>query len=312
MIIELTPPQQTIFNRRVIFDHQPKTAGQAINTWLHDVFGPATVTESLIGNHRDLIQSHGGNFNILSGHIDFQGDGLDPRYSYLTCLREPIDRAISWLFFVNKNFDHTILPGIWEQVDQFIKTDGEIMSAEVQEFLENIYVNHFAAITNTNMLCSDAQKLDDAFSAIAHYDVVGVYDYLDEFSKDVASFLNIANPPPIQAVNVTVSRPKTNHISEKLRQRLIDLNQLDLKFYRAIKERKEHEGHQKKPAAPSGMVWKPYSRSELRLVAVSHTVSFLVERAHVPQINITALLTMSAPIKQLNIRVNLYTCNGTH
>jgi len=302
------PKTQVIFNRRIIFDHLPKTAGQAVNTWLSRVFGPATVTESLIGDHRDLIQTHGGNFNIISGHVSFRGDGLDPRYGYLTCLREPIDRAISWLFFVNKNFDNSVLPGVWEKVDRFIRSDGEDMDDEVKDHLENLYVNHFSSIISTCPTSNDDQKLEDAFLAISHYDVVGVYEYLDDFANDVVEFLNIANPPPIESVNVTVTRPRVNHISDRLRQRLIALNQLDIKFYHALKERKENARTLQKhsSAKSTTMSWIPYWRPELSIINMGHAVNALDNQEYPSEIKLIAYLTLSGPVTKLNTLINVY------
>ncbi len=302
------PKTQAIFNRRIIFDHLPKTAGQAINTWLSNVFGPATVTESLIGDHRDLIQTHGGNFNIISGHVSFRGDGLDPRYGYLTCLREPIDRAISWLFFVNKNFDNSVLPGVWEKVDRFIQSDGEDMDDEIRDYLENLYVNHFASIISTCPTSNDDQKLEDAFFAISHYDVVGVYEYLDDFSKDVVEFLYIADPPPIKSVNVTVTRPRVNHISDKLRQRLIELNQLDLQLYQTLKVHKENvrASQKQSPAKPTPMSWMPYWRPELSIISIGQVVNVLNNQEHLSEIKLIAYLTLSGPVTKLNTQISVY------
>ena len=91
-----------VFGGRVVFDHLPKTAGQAVNAWLRAELGESCVTTNLIGEHRALIHQYGGDYSVISGHVHFSREGLDPRYQYITCLREPIDRAVSWLFFVTK------------------------------------------------------------------------------------------------------------------------------------------------------------------------------------------------------------------
>ena len=101
------------FPGRVVFDHLPKTAGQAVNAWLRSSLGAACVTTTLAGDHRELITRYGGEYSLISAHVTFSGEGLDPRYQYVTCLREPIDRAISWLFFVLNNHDTNTLPKLW-------------------------------------------------------------------------------------------------------------------------------------------------------------------------------------------------------
>lgn len=90
------------FDGRVIFDHLPKCAGQAVNAWLRACLGSASVTENLIGEHRSLIRAFGGNYPVISGNLDFQKRGMDPRYKYITILRESLDRAISWLYYITQ------------------------------------------------------------------------------------------------------------------------------------------------------------------------------------------------------------------
>ena len=84
----------TLFHKaypgRLIFDHLPKTAGQAINAWLVAELGSGCVTPNLIGSHVDLIRKYGGLYSIISAHVHFDdGKGLDPRYQYMTLFREP-------------------------------------------------------------------------------------------------------------------------------------------------------------------------------------------------------------------------------
>ena len=71
---------------RLVFDHFPKTAGQAINGWLRDVLGERTVMKSTIAVHSELLEKS-AEYPIVSGHIFFkEGEGLDPRFQYATLL----------------------------------------------------------------------------------------------------------------------------------------------------------------------------------------------------------------------------------
>jgi len=81
---------------RIIFDHIPKTAGMAVNSWLQRVLGQGCVSPNSICEHWEAIGKYGGILSIISAHIFFHdGDALDPRYDYVTILREPIDREIT-------------------------------------------------------------------------------------------------------------------------------------------------------------------------------------------------------------------------
>ena len=111
-----------VFPGRIIFDHLPKTAGMSINSWLIDSLGDGCVIPNLIGMHSDLIVSYGGLYSIISGHIHFSArEGLDPRYQYITCIREPIDRVVSWLYFVSNNIYNSHPVNLVREVDCFFE-----------------------------------------------------------------------------------------------------------------------------------------------------------------------------------------------
>ena len=203
------------FSDRVIFDHLPKTAGQAITAWLAESLGNGSISPNAIDSHRKLIQRYGGLYSIISAHVHFRnGEGLDPRYKYFTLIREPIDRAISWIFFVLNNIpqnSHTLQ--LTNEVQAFVESDGEITSPAVLHALNNPYVEHFSCIYG-NSCMPDNEKVAYALNAIKNYDVVGIYQEMSAFLKSVAHLLNIKAPENINRINVTLSRPKK--ISELL------------------------------------------------------------------------------------------------
>ncbi len=224
------------FDGRVIFDHLPKTAGQAVNFWLRDRLGVGCVTDNLIGNHAQLISIYGGTYSIISAHVNFEGNGFDPRYRYITCFREPIDRAVSFLYFVLRNHDQINFPTLWNAVDRFIKTEGDELSIELHHYLSNPYVQHLSGI-NGRPDITDAQKLSNALNNIEEYDAWGFFECLPEFLSDAARLIGIPAPKNISRVNVTKERPSVSDVSAKLLLRLHDLNALDIKLYAELRRR---------------------------------------------------------------------------
>ncbi|WP_063533517.1 hypothetical protein [Burkholderia sp. MSMB1589WGS] len=258
-----------VFAGRVIFDHVQKTAGQAVNAWLSKMLGPGCVTPNLIGSHRDLIRRYGGEYSVISAHIDFQGTGLDPRYQYLTCLREPIDRAISWLFFLLNNHDANMLPGLWEQAERFVAGLGEPCDdfcAEIERsfdpsFIKDIrnpYVEHFSAIAGT-MSRTDDEKIAAALSSVEQYDVYGFYEDLPAFLSDVSTLIGLPAPRHIEKVNATRARPGIGQITPMQRKQLEMLNALDIEFYSLLRSRWQRErANRTIVAAPDVARWLPY------------------------------------------------------
>jgi hypothetical protein len=223
-----------VFAGRIIFDHLPKTAGESIRDWLTHALGSGCVTPHVSGDHRELIREHGGLYSVISAHVNFaNGEGLDPRYQYITLLRDPIDRAISWLFFVLNNAPKIVETlALREGTRRFLDSDGSELAPEIRDGISNLYVRHFYRIDCDAMIVE--REVEAALSVIKKYEIVGTYEEMPRFVADVASLVGLPAPASIPRVNVTSQRPAVNRISERLRQRLVDLNGLDIELYNAI------------------------------------------------------------------------------
>lgn len=87
---------------KLVFLHIPKTAGQSVHAALEDAFGqeamcPARVNDEL----RKLTITQLNRYQVFSGHFDWSL--LDcikgPKFVF-TILREPLDRVLSFYFFL--------------------------------------------------------------------------------------------------------------------------------------------------------------------------------------------------------------------
>ncbi len=253
------------FDGRVIFDHLPKTAGQAINAWLTNELGSGCVTTNLIGEHRSLIRRFGGSHSLISGHLIFQGEGLDPRYGYITCFREPVDRAISWLYYVTKHKSGlTDLGNFWHEACRLLVSEGDDLGTEFTPSLANPYVAHFASIAGPIPLTDDA-KLTAAIAAIDQYDVWGLYEDMPGFMTDVSALLGLGAPAALPRVNVTKARPRESEVSPKLLRRLQELNALDLELYRILYARWQRRKQPPVALLPNVSKWTPYNVQQERV-----------------------------------------------
>jgi len=219
------------YSGRAIFHHQPKTAGQAVNVWLQRHLGAGTVTPNLIGYHRALIRQYGGEYPVLSGHLGFDGSGLDPRYTYFTVLREPVDRMISWLFYVDR--DSGLTDGTRELkagARLFLETEGEQSSVEFLDSARNPYVENFRRVV---MGCEagDAYKLQVAQEVVEAYALVGFYEQLPAFVDALAVLLQVPQHTPLSAVNVTSRRLACDQVSGRMLDNILKLTDLDRAFY---------------------------------------------------------------------------------
>lgn len=241
------------YSGRAIFDHLQKTAGMAVDDWLVRHLGSGSVTPLLTGRLRDLIEAYGGNYPIISGHVLFDGTGLDPRYQYFTILRDPVDRFISWLHYVDKNMaldDDSLELKTGAQL--FLRSDGEETTPTFLISVDNFYVNRFSSAIMggavmagvqhnyfTHFIVPNAtgqQKLNSALAVIAEYELVGFYEYLPQFIDQLADLLRLTTYTPLRAVNVTIDKPERNAISERMLYNILKLTEWDREFYSKAKE----------------------------------------------------------------------------
>lgn len=224
-----------VFPGRIIFDHLPKTAGMSINSWLIDSLGDGCVISNLIGQHANLIRSYGGLYSIISGHIHFSArEGLDPRYQYITCIREPIDRVVSWLYFVSNNFHNSHPVNLVMQVDCFLNSNGQDLSDLVAKNISNLYVKHFGRILGSG-LESESEIYSNSMLAVKQYDVIGLFEMMPDFLTETAALIGLPSPLEIPRINITKQRFRVDQLAVELIENIKKINLLDIAFYTEVK-----------------------------------------------------------------------------
>ncbi|MFM0274785.1 Wzt carbohydrate-binding domain-containing protein [Paraburkholderia aspalathi] len=256
------------FSGRVVFDHLGKTGGMAVTSWLTDCLGHGTVTPDLVGNHSELIRRYGGLFPIISAHIIFD-DGLDPRYDYVTLLRDPVDRVVSWLFYADNTVPDTPEFELHKKgARDFINSDGEIVGDEILSSISNYYVEHFAHIQRFSPL-TFGSKFDAALQSLREFSVVGVYEKFSSFLLEVSNLVGVPAPESIARVNSTSHRPTVKEITPRLRARIVELNQLDIRLYEEVVAWKKsiEQGEPSKDVTHLAPRWLKYEPVRDKVVA---------------------------------------------
>jgi hypothetical protein len=267
--------EERAFPGRVIFDHQPKTAGQSVNAWLIKSLGAGCVTSNLIGRHADLIRQYGGLYSVISAHLNFEAnEGLDPRYQYVTCLREPIDRALSWLYFLVNRVKPTDITGyLVEGAKRFLASDGEEVSKGFYPTICNPYTEHFCLI-NGKESDPDDIKVANALAALKNYHVLGLYEDMPSFLGEFAALIGLPPVKTLQRINSTGDRPDAGQISPALRVRIAALNRMDLRLYARVLAWKQSGGAEEGQGTEAGGLprWVKYAGIKPRSVVSNDIV----------------------------------------
>lgn len=224
---------KSAFSGRILFDHIPKTAGTAVSKWLTKTLGSGCVSPQVNGIHRQLIARYGGLYSIISAHVDFEfGEELDPRYSYITCLRNPVDRAISWIYFVLEEYEFKKENNLYKSIIRLLETDGKEINDDILLSISNLYVTHFSKIGQIDSLI-ERRSVEYCLHVLRQYDLVGIQENINSFIADLAEFTGASFVDEVAKQRVTSTRPSS--ISSALINRLIELNQLDIQLYNEVK-----------------------------------------------------------------------------
>lgn len=223
---------------RLVFHHLPKTAGQAINAWLRGELGNGCVSPNLDGQYADLVRRYGGRYSVISGHMYLNyGEPLDARYLHVTLLREPVDRAVSWLsYLLTDDVANAQNSRLVEGAKRFMQSEGVEATPEFLKSISN-YVTGVFSVVGPSSTTETGKMVDAAFATLADFNVVGLYEEMLHFLRDVAGLIQICAPDQIEVVNQTTKRPKVSELSDALRKRIIELNFLDLRLYEKVKKR---------------------------------------------------------------------------
>jgi hypothetical protein len=217
-----------------IFLHIPKTAGTTLNHIMerhyppHQIFsfGPVDGVEAF--TQLPLEQRHA--FRLVRGHMAF---GLHayvrPPYRYFTMLRKPVERVISYYYFMLERPEHYLHNSLHENrmgLEAFVASGWSTMAENAQtRMLSGVYHGPpgFGELDET-VLEAAKRNLREQFVT------VGLTERFDESLLLLRRYLGW-NKIYYQRQNVTRKRPSRRQISPQTLAVIRAHNQLDLELY---------------------------------------------------------------------------------
>ncbi len=237
-MIELDSLKKSTKNQQaVIFLHMPKTAGSTLNSIVERQYRSV---EILSIDSRRVVESMEEfkllpnqqleKIKLLKGHMYFGLHEYLPMPStYITILREPIDRVISTYYYIRreKNHKHYELANQAKDLkDYLFKDQGKQLNNGQTRLLagmDSLEVE-FGNCSN-EMLEAAKNNLRKYFS------VLGTTAKFDETLILLKQKLGW-NLPLYAKKNVTNKRPKKEQITQDTLDAIVDLNQLDIELYK--------------------------------------------------------------------------------
>ncbi|MCA9958744.1 MAG: sulfotransferase family 2 domain-containing protein [Anaerolineales bacterium] len=222
-------------NHKVIFLHIPKTAGTTLNTILKRQY-PASRRASLgalaqqdIARFKSLSEAERARIKMLNGHLAYGlHDYMVGPTTYFTILREPIDRIVSFYYFVYRNPHHYLYDFTHRTnlgLRGYLENKNTIM-------VDNFQTRLISGIWDTYPFGElPPTALEQAKENLRnHFAVVGLTEHFDEtllLLRNTFGWRNIFYTPQ----NVTSNRPERDSLDTATIDAVTAANQMDVELY---------------------------------------------------------------------------------
>ncbi len=232
-------------DRVVLFLHIPKAAGQTLSQVIVRHFDPAAVfaigrpNHQFIEQFKKMSKSERARIRLVKGHMPFGLHEYLPRPStYITMLRDPVDRIISYYYFARRTPDHYL----HEALQSRRMSLREFVLHGLPVELDNGQTRLLAGVGNGVGVgqCS-LETLETARRNLtAHFAVIGLSERFDEtllLLKSAFGWRNLC----YTRLNVTRDRLPKDAVDDETLDAIARSNELDLQLYEWARDRFERQ-----------------------------------------------------------------------
>lgn len=235
--------------KTLIFLHLPKTAGSTLHRIIEREYKSKLIysidnfrTQESVAEFKSLPEAQRREIKVLKGHMRFGlHEYLPQPSSYITVLREPVDRVISHYYYVLRKPNHYL----YEQVKSKNMSLKDYVSSGITKELDNSQARLLSSIAadipygecSSDVLESAKKNLQE------HFAVVGLADKFDETLILLKQAFNWKTPFYIKA-NITRNRPLREDIPQETLDVIEKYNQLDIELFNYAKQKFEEQINQ--------------------------------------------------------------------
>jgi Sulfotransferase family len=226
--------------KRVLFDHLSKCGGNSVIFYLQSQYPGRKihVTDGLdpwrsveAFKSYSISKRHG--YELIAGHLAGKlRDFAHPETLIVTLIREPVERFIShFYYFQGLGPEHR-----FSRVESTHMTLDEFVEFGEYDVIRNYYTCTFSGLSPAEADRAPEEAVARALEVCAGYDLVGRLCAVESFLKALYEMANLYSESKNPAFNVNVRRPSPQEISRATRQRIAEVNALDMAFYRLLED----------------------------------------------------------------------------
>lgn len=223
---------------RIIFLHIPKTAGQSVHNFLEQIVGSEAIAPCRVNTHLwSMTVPELRHYRVFSGHLDWGLlDCIGGSPFVFTILRRPIDRILSFYFFIREDAkslskEELRLPqnsakaaALNLHPDEYFTGGPPPVRAFLDNHYDNFYMYYFAGRTynargRIKNILSPEQIMQMALTNLALIHVYSV-EQLDLVERDIRFVLEETNS------GESLAELRVNQGSVKEGRRMAELKEL--------------------------------------------------------------------------------------
>ncbi len=204
-------------NDDVIFVHIPKTGGTTINTAME---GTVWANEADF-NYRHLITK---TKKSNAGDI-FQIENIEKykAYKIFMMLRHPIDRIISEYYFIHHR------PQFMESIKHKPKNFNDYVRSRQTQNGTVTFLKGREFYSRTAATESDLEEIKECITSIPVH--VGIFEHFAESMSYFSEATGLKWKKNLEVKRVTLKRPKSDDLSQEMKEYILKTNHLDLELY---------------------------------------------------------------------------------
>jgi hypothetical protein len=228
---------------QIFFMHIPKCAGTALKDIVSKILGHQNVYHITPEIIKKNVLDESIRHRFVWGHFPYRFlQQMQTPITRVSFLRDPVDRVISLYYYWRSSDLDQVGPKLAKELSllDFLGSKNRAVRMQVENIQAWHFIDHYAPVFRNKYMTREADPsyddlLDVAKAHLDEFEYVGLTEHFDQSVKDICEVYGWPVPKSVPRVNKTVGRPRVSMISDTERERILELNKVDVGLYEYVK-----------------------------------------------------------------------------